>query len=276
MSTLDDVRAALAGDRARKVAYPRRLHRLQVLGTAPVGAGLLRVRLGGDDLAGLTSHPEAVDEHVKLLFPDPVGGALRLPEQRGEELAWPTPRPTSRDYSVRRRTADALEVDVMLHPGGLASDWAAAAAPGDDLWLVGPPDGLVVPTTYDRYLFAGDLAASPVVARWLETAPAGTRGWALVEVAGPHEEHPLTGPPGVEVRWVHRGDAPPGTTEVLVDAVRAVEVPDGASLFVWAAGEASCLRPLRRWARDERGLPRAATSISGWWKRGSAGTPAGA
>ncbi len=263
------VATARDGDRARKVRYPTVLRRLQVLGREPVGSGLLRISLGGPELEGLVSH--AVDEHVKLLFPDPLDGELRLPTRRDDELLWPSPRPTSRDYSVRRVTADALEIDVVVHEGGLAAAWARDAPLGSDQWLVGPPEGLVIPA-FDAYVFAADLSAAPVVARWLEQAPADARGWAVIEVADATEEFPLPGPPGMEVIWVHRGDAAPGTTEVLAEAVAQLPVPPGA--FVWVAGEATCIRPLRRWARDDLGLSRGATSISGYWKRGTAGTPA--
>ncbi len=240
-----------------------------MLGRATVGSGLLRISLGGPQLDGFVSH--AVDEHVKLLFPDPLDGELRLPVPRGDDLAWPAPRPTSRDYSVRRVTADALEIDVVVHEGGLASAWAQAAPIGSDQWLVGPPEGLVVPDGFEAYVFVADLSAAPVVARWLEQAAPGARGWAVIEVADASEQFPLQGPPGVEVVWVHRGAAAPGTVEVLADAVTQLAVPAGA--FVWVAGEATCIRPLRRWARDELGLSRGATSISGYWKRGSFGTP---
>lgn len=249
--------------------YPTRLRRLQVLGRSPVGSGLLRLRLGGPELEGFVSH--TVDEHVKLLFPDPLSGELRLPSRRDDELVWPSPRPTSRDYSVRRVSTESLEIDVVVHEGGLASGWAQSAAVGDDQWLVGPPEGLVIPSSFSSYVFAADLSAAPVVARWLEQAPPDTRGWAVIEVADASEEFSVQRPPGVEVRWVHRGAAAPGTAHVLAETVTQLPVPPGA--FVWVAGEASCIRPLRRWARDELGLSRGSTSISGYWKRGAAGTP---
>jgi NADPH-dependent ferric siderophore reductase len=257
------VTAALAGSRARTVHYPRRLRTLSVLGTAPVGSGLLRVALGGPGLAGFESH--TVDEHVKLLFPDSPD---QLPQQRGDDLAWPTPRPPSRDYSVRRVTAEALEVDVVLHGSGLASDWARAAQPGDQIHLVGPPSGLVVPDRYARLLLAGDLSASPVVARWLEALPPTAAGWALIEVGSAAEEFPLAAPSGMDVRFVRRAGSP-GTGDALEQAVRAC--PVSAEDFVWIAGEAGQIRPLRRWARQELGLPRSSASVSGYWKRGTAG-----
>ncbi|MCW2622212.1 MAG: NADPH-dependent ferric siderophore reductase [Frankiales bacterium] len=267
MNHLDAIAQARAGTRARKVGYPRRLRTLEVLRIAPVGAGLLRLTLGGPGLAGFESH--TVDEHVKLLFPDQLTGELRLPEQRGDDLSWPNPRPLSRDYSVRRFDGRELDVDVVSHPGGLASDWAAGAQVGDPVHLVGPLGGLIVPDRYPRYLLAGDLSAAPVIARWLETLPGTATGWAVVEVGAEAEQFDLTGPPGMDVHWAVRNDPEPGLGDALEREIRALPVHPGD--FVWIAGEAGQIRPLRRWARDELGLPRSAASVVGYWKRGAAG-----
>ena len=47
--------------------------------------------------------------------------------------------------------------------------------------VAGPPGGFVIPGRYDRYLFAGDHTALPQIARYLETLPPGTRGWAFLD-----------------------------------------------------------------------------------------------
>jgi NADPH-dependent ferric siderophore reductase len=40
---------------------------------------------------------------------------------------------------------------------------------------------------------------------------------------------------------------------------------------VWAAGEAAAVQRIRRHLFDDRGLPRAQTSVRGYWKHGRAG-----
>ncbi|GHE53320.1 siderophore-interacting protein [Streptomyces longispororuber] len=266
---LERIAEVRAGRHAEKVGYPIRVRRTEVVRTAMVGGGLLRVTLGGPGAQGFEAH--APDEHVKLLFPEP-DGSLRLPEQDGTMLRWPRPAPTSREYTVRRYDPAAAEIDIdfALHDGGLASDWARAVAPGAVVHVAGPPGGLVVPHAYDRYLLAGDLTALPAIARWLEELPRTARGWAFVEVADAAEEIELSAPGGVEVRWLHRGDRPAGTGDALADAVTAVTVPEGERLYVWAAGEAGRLKPLRRWVRDELRLDKADYDITGYWKRGVA------
>lgn len=208
---------------------------------------------------------------MKLIFPDP-DGTLRLPEPNGAMLSWPRPALVSREYTVRRYDQDAgeIDIDVAAHDGGLASDWARAARPGDVMHVAGPPGGLIVPHTYDRYLLAGDITALPAIARWLEELPRSAKGWAFVEVVDAAQEIELSAPEGVEVRWLHRGDLPAGTGDALERAVTAVTVPEGERVYLWVAGEAGQIKPLRRWARDELRLDRADHDITGYWKRGVA------
>lgn len=208
---------------------------------------------------------------MKLFFPDEQG-ELRLPEPDGLMLRWPKPLPVTREYTVRRHDPDAAEIDidVALHAGGLAADWARTVTPGTRVHVAGPPGGVVVPDAYDSYLLGGDITALPAIARRLEELPATAAGWAFIEVADESEEIELAAPEGVAVRWLHRGTAAPGTSDILERAVRTVQVPPGERVFVWLAGEAGVLKPLRRWVRDELRIPREDCGITGYWKRGVA------
>ncbi|RDI50180.1 siderophore-interacting protein [Nocardia mexicana] len=259
----------LSGVHGAKVGYPIGLRELEVLRTEQVGSGLLRITFGGPELDGF--HSYVPDEHVRLVFPCD-DGVLRLPVRDGLSLEWGSPRPVSREYTVRRYSAEdgELDIDFAIHPGGLASDWALAAAPGTRVHIAGPPGGVVVPESYDRYLFAGDLTALPAIARWLERLPRNASGWAFIEVADAAEEILLDPPSGIEVRWVHRGSAEPGTGDAFEKAVRTVKAPEGERIYVWMAGEAGWLRPLRKWVRTELGVGPKDYLIAGYWKRGVA------
>lgn len=259
----------LSGEHGDKVGYPIGLCAVQVVRTAQVGAGLVRITFGGADLADF--HSYVPDEHVRLIFPD-ENGELRLPRKDGLSLEWDKPRPVSREYTVRRFSAEdrELDIDFAIHPGGLASEWALAATPGTPMHIAGPPGGVVVPKTYDRYLLAGDITALPAIARWLAWLPRESAGWAVVEVRGPEEEIPLDAPAGFEVRWVHRGDAAAGTGDAFEKALRTIEVPAGERVYVWLAGEAGVLKPLRRWVGTELGVGPKDRLIAGYWKRGVA------
>ncbi|MET9108952.1 siderophore-interacting protein [Streptomyces zhihengii] len=266
---LERIAEVRAGRVPEKVGYPIRVRETEVVRTAWIGGGLLRVTLGGPGTEGFEAH--APDEHVKLLFREP-DGSLRLPEPDGTMLKWPRPAPTSREYTVRRYdpVSGELDIDVAAHEGGLASDWARGARPGSVVHVAGPPGGLIVPHSYDRYLLVGDITALPAIARWLEELPRDARGWVFAEVAGPGEEIGLAAPDGFEVRWLHRGDRPAGTGDALARAATGVSIPAGERVYVWAAGEAGQIKPLRRWVRDGLGLDRADHDITGYWKRGVA------
>ncbi|WP_432483531.1 siderophore-interacting protein [Kineococcus esterisolvens] len=258
-----------AGSTPAKVGYPIGIRELEVVRTRRLGSAVVRVTLGGPGAEGFASH--VPEEHVRLVFPD-EHGVLRLPERDGSSLRWPRPLPVSREYTVRRHdpVTGEVDVDLVLHPGGVASEWAACTRPGDRVHVAGPPGGVVVPDVHERYLFAGDLTALPQIARYLEALPATATGWAFVEVADAAEEVEVTAPVGFEVRWVHRGDVPPGHGDALERALRELPLPDGRHAFVWIAGEAGVLKPLRRWVRHELGVPAARCRITGYWKRGVA------
>ncbi|WP_431782706.1 siderophore-interacting protein [Streptomyces chumphonensis] len=266
---LERIAEVREGRTPEKVGYPIRVRETEVVRTGAVGAGLVRVTLGGPGVAGFEAH--APDEHVKLVFPE-ADGSLRLPEPHGAMLRWPRPSPTTREYTVRRfdPVAGELDIDVARHDGGLVWDWACAVRPGVVVHVAGPPGGLIVPHVYDRYLLAGDLTALPAIARRLEELPKDARGWAFVEVADASEEIPLSAPVDFEVRWLHRGERPAGTGDALARAVTAVPVPEGERLFVWAAGEAGQVKPLRRWVRDTLRPAKDDHDITGYWKRGVA------
>ncbi|HYH32355.1 MAG TPA: siderophore-interacting protein [Pseudonocardia sp.] len=266
---LERIAEVRAGTRAERVPYPIHIRECEVVGTGMVGSGLLRLTLGGDGTAGFESH--APCEHVKLVFPD-ERGELRLPVPDGLVLRWPRPMPVSREYTVRRYDAATgeIDLDIALHQGGLAAEWAANATPGTRVHVAGPPGGVVVPAHYENYLLGGDITALPAIARRLEELPRTAAGWAFIEVADASEEIELSAPEDVAVRWLHRGVAAPGTSDVLERAVRTVQVPPGERVFVWLAGEAGVLKPLRRWVRDELGVPREDCDITGYWKRGIA------
>jgi NADPH-dependent ferric siderophore reductase len=72
------------------------------------------------------------------------------------------------------------------------------------------------------------------------------------------------------VRWLHRGEVSPGCSDLLGQALRSVAVPQGERVHVWIAGEAGALTPLRRWVRDDLGVPRDDVDVTGYWKRGVA------
>ena len=251
----------------RPARRPRRLHSAQVIRTERLTPHMQRVVLGGADLTDFAADT-CTDHYVKLLFPPTEGVTYPEPfdlERIREEL----PRdqwPVTRTYTVRHWDPEhrELTLDFVIHGDeGRAGPWAINARPGDVVRFLGPGGAYAPDPAADWHLLAGDESALPAIARALESLPAGATAYAFVEVAGPEEEQKIDS--DVEVVWLHRGDRPIG--EALVEAVRALEVPEGR-VHAFVHGEAGFVKELRRLLRVERAIPREDLSISGYWRLG--------
>lgn len=248
-----------------------------MLRTARITPRLVRVTVGEESLA--TFPAGGGDQHVVLyLYPDDAV----LPEPltlTSARVAFNTARPHMRSYTVRRfdPVRHELDLDFVLHQphGGPAADWAERAAPGDPLIVVGPSPAYRLDPEVGNHLLIGDETAIPAIAALLGELPAGVAARAVVEVADAAEEQPLgsaTGAADVQVQWVHRDGAPAGRPEALLAAVRALDLPPGAELTVWAAGERGVMQALRGHLLDERGLARTQVRTGNYWRIGQAGT----
>ncbi|MFB4312164.1 siderophore-interacting protein [Actinomadura sp. GTD37] len=255
------------GTDVRRIGYPIGVRTLRVLRREQVTPNIVRLTLGGPELAGF--HTYQADDHIKIIFPD-ADGAVRLPAPTADmDLDWPKPSPPSRRYTIRRYDADAgeLDMDFVLHPGGLASEWAAAAEPGEDAAVAGPPGAKAFPHNYDHYVFAVDATALPAAARWLEESPQDVSAQLVVETADAADHaYPLAPRAGAEVTWLVRD----GGRSPLAAAVRSLDLPAGRT-FLFAAGETGAIKPLRSWARDLKAATGVDALFTGYWKLGVAG-----
>jgi NADPH-dependent ferric siderophore reductase len=199
---------------------------------------MIRIVFGGEGLAGLGAG-EFTDHYVKL----------RIGER-------------TRTYTVREWDGERLTIDFVVHGDeGVAGPWAAAAKPGDTLELRGPGGAYTPDPDADWHLMVGDPSVVPAISASLARVQEGRLVHVLLQGDGPEDEQPLESPGDLRVQWLHGGGE-----ERLADAVRELEWPEGA-VHVFAHGEASAVRALRRHLLAERGLPRESVSISGYWKR---------
>ena len=289
-----------------------------VAGVRELGPSMRRITLTGPHLGGFGVAGD--DQRVKLvLAPDPTAlDELRAagPEWYPAFCALPDERrPVLRTYTVRAARPELAEVDldVVLHgvvdgvPGGHAgpaATWAATAAPGDPVVLMGPDRpgrgrawGVewAPPATARRLLLAGDETAVPAVGAIVESLPPGRRAVAVLEVPEAGDVQDLRLPEGVAVRWLARADRPRG--ELLVPAVHAAlvdlgvcaapgpapedvdldagplwEVPEdlgaGADCYAWLAGEAGVVKRLRRHLVADLGVDRRSVAFMGYWREG--------
>ncbi|MEU9079809.1 siderophore-interacting protein [Kitasatospora sp. NPDC048538] len=223
----------------------------------------------------------APDQQVKLCFPRPGQRVPELPPQSADPMGWyqaylaipEAARPLLRSFTLRRRRPGTrqVEIDFVLHgDAGPAAAWAARAAAGQRLGMVGP-SALYAPAVpfpdaaaaADWVLLAGDETALPAVATLVGALPAAVPAVVFVEIADEAERQPLESGAEPVVHWLPRGGASPGA--VLTEAVRAAELPAGRP-FVWLAGEAGAVRALRRHLVDGRGVPKASIDFTGYWR----------
>lgn len=233
-----------------------------VLGDGPDAAGFDQLAAGWKGFS---------DSYVKLVFlaaghtyPDP----LDLDEVRATmpPEAWPV----LRTYTLRRFDPQAREVwiDFVVHgDAGVAGPWAAQAQPGDTVYLRGPGGAYRPDPAADHHLLVGDEAALPAIAASIEALPAGARATAFVEVSDASEEQPVQTAGDVELVWLHRGSAAPGSTSLLDEAVRAWDWPEGV-VHAFVHGESTLLRTVRPYVVGERGVPRDGLSVSAYWRLG--------
>jgi NADPH-dependent ferric siderophore reductase len=210
-----------------------RSFRVQVARVQRLSPHFRRVTFAGDELADFGT--AGLDQRVKVVLPLPEIGFAAFPDVDDWYAAWrelpAKHRNPFRTYTVRAVRPDEREVDIDFvghGDAGLASAWAAAAAPGDELVLIGPDErssGRAIgidwrPGDVQTLLLAGDETAAPAICSILETLPDDARGVALIEVPSPDDRLEVRAPAGVEVRWLTRENAESVHGGRLVPAVR--------------------------------------------------------
>lgn len=241
---------------------------LRVRRTAQLTPRMLRIVFEGDDLARFDRNDQL---HCRLIFQpkDVVSPQWPSIDDRGH-IVWPQQRKLdTRVYTIRSIDVPKgeLTIDFALHDrAGPATRWAIAASAGDLVGIVGPAaDG---PRPAGFYLLAGDETGLPGIARILENLDGKARGFAFVEIGGTSEKLPLAHPAGIQLRWLDRRGAEPGTTLLLTDAVRSVTWPsDRQDSFFWGGCEHKAFRQIHRYLRNDVDLPRERQVFYSHWHR---------
>lgn len=261
--TFDDARV----QRTRREPPPFR--RVRVRSTEPLNARMLRVVLGGDDLAGFAI-PSAASS-VRLLLPPPGSDNLVMPKWSGNQFELPAGRRAPiRTFTPRYFDDERLELtlDVVLHDQGAATEWARAAAPGDEVAISGPGRSEELDPDARSHLLVGDESAIPAIGQLLETIPDDRTVEVHIEISDSVARLDLPAHPGATVTWHDAvADAPPG--DAMVTALEAVDpVPEA----VWVAGEAAAVQRARTHLFDKCGRSRSSVTARGYWKLGRSAT----
>jgi NADPH-dependent ferric siderophore reductase len=244
--------------------FPLRTGIADVVRVSQLTPLMTRITLTAPELADFGV--EEPGEIVTLGWPNP-DHELVLPRRRWR-FPPGTPEQHWRNFTVRRHDLGRAEIDIdfVLHgDDGRASAWARRARPGDRVGFAGPRTHWAGGNGADWSLLVADETGLPALLAIVESLPAGRRATALMEVADDAERPPVATDADVTLHWLSRGGRPAGTTTVLVDALRELELPSGRGR-VWGGGEALAMRAIRDHLREQRGVPRAAMQALGYWK----------
>lgn len=237
----------------RRPIARRLLDRMLVTGTIveveEVAPRMRRIRIGGEALAGLKWVP---GQHIRVLIGSGglLGGVLRT-------------------YSVWRYDSswEALDLIGLDHgddaPG---ASWVRDARPGQEVSFMKPEGGFVVREEAAYHLFAGEETAAVAFGAMLRTLPAGAAAYGVVEAEGPGDHLDLPRP----LTRVCRDGAPAANSEVLVKAVRELELPDEPGV-AYLAGEARTIQAVRAHLVGERGWQRRDIRTKPFWTPGKKG-----
>ena len=255
-------------DQQTAVERPANFSELTLLRRCEVFPGMIRLTLATDDPGKLGTE----GLHLKLMLPaDRTRPAVWPSVAANGVTSWPkgSDRLHVRYYTVRalRPEAAEIDIDVVRHDGGIISDWALGASPGERIGVMGPL-GDPLPAVRDGLLLAGDETALPALARMAE---------ALGETASGHLVAAL--PEGIDP-----GCYLPATSLAITvlpsrqfragiePAVRDIGSKNRLR-HAWFAGEHANAQALRRLFRDEFGLNREQQLSAAYWRFDRSSSP---
>lgn len=228
------------------------LHRGRVIHHQTVTPHMVRVTVG--DIVPAEGSAPAFGRYGDEFF------ALAVPSRTGE--------PVSRYYTARawRPEVGELDIDLLLHGDGPATEWAARAQPGDEVAFDEPRGHYRPPVGTEWIGLCGDATSLPAVGRIVQERADATDASTsipvriVLSVDDPADRQHFDLRDGDTVRWVD-ADALVAETLALADAD-----PAGAG-YLWFAGEASDMRAVRQRLRRELRWPTERWTTMGYWRR---------
>lgn len=239
----------------------------RVLGRQVLTPGMIRLTFSGDEFAVFpgTGMP---DEYLRLFFPNAETGKLHLPVIT-DDGRWTYPDGQDAicysTYTVRQHRPEAGEIDIdfVVHEGGVASDWARKARPGDVV-TINRPRGLYAPPADIAWqLLVADATGLPALSRILEQTSKHVQSRVFIEIAAAEHEQPLPHHEFATVTWLHRsgnGVAP----SRMADVVKAMPLSPTPG-YIWVAGEQKIVRSIRKYVRQDLKLPPERYELVGYW-----------
>lgn len=232
-----------------------------------LSAGMLRLTLAGDGLESFrtTGMP---DEYLRLFFPNEETGELVLPMIDGEgRWSYREGKPPVRcsTYTVRRfdRHSREIDIDFVVHQGGVASEWAQRVDEGEPM-IINNPRGLYTPSSdLPWQLVIADATGIPAAARLLEQKTDRLACRVIFEVACEADIQPLPEVANTAVTWIV-GSGNGVYKSRLGEIFPNLPLPVGDG-HIWAAGEQETIRQIRKLAKGKLKLPPERHKLVAYW-----------
>jgi NADPH-dependent ferric siderophore reductase len=214
-----------------------------------VTPSMVRVRLGGAGLSGFTS-TDVPDERLRLVFDQPNGQD-----------------PVVRSYTVREfdPAGPFLDIDFVVHDGGVAARWAVDVQPGDRIQVSDARGWYRPPADTEWQLLIADMTGLPALTRAVEQLPSGMRAHVIAWASSEQDRQIVPTDAAVTYQWIHPSRSESVET-TLLDAVDQFTLPTGIG-YLWAATEAGEARAIRHLFHRQRGWTPDRFEIKGYWRR---------
>ncbi|MDL9948141.1 SIP domain-containing protein [Gordonia sp. ABSL11-1] len=234
-----------------------------------------QITFGGGDLASYT--PGGHDQFLYVMTPPAGRTDLTVDASFSREdfgRFTDENRPVGGYYTLRRWRPESAEIDMLFVLHGIGENshaepgpsarWAAGARPGDPVALWGPRTIYEPPADTDWVLLVGDETGLPAICVILEHLPEDTSAHVFVEIGDERDRLDLPEREGIHITWLVRGDSPAGTTDLLLDAVRELDLPEG-NVYAWGGAEARTMRSVTNYLRRKRAVERRRVRMTGYW-----------
>ncbi|NEW42176.1 siderophore-interacting protein [Nocardia cyriacigeorgica] len=261
----------------------RRICTAEVVASKRLSPHFVRVTVAGADLGDFTSM--GYDQWFRLFLRRPQQSELRLPTAANNLwyaqylMMSKDSRPLVRNYTVRDfRPAGTgqfgahpeIDIDFVSHgDDSPASAWANNVSTGTTVGLFDEGVMYQAPDHTSWSLLVGDESALPAIAGVLRSAPRDLRGAAYIEIPHIDDVQELDEPEGVTVHWLPRTDEAAKIGALATATVREAELP-GTGVYAFIAGEQALASGVRRHLVNERGIPKADVTFTGYWRFGKA------
>ena len=253
-------------DQSAPVYQPVNFSELRLIRRSRPIPGLTRLTLEADDVVMLADG----GLHVKLMLPADRTRAPVWPSVAANGVTkWPKgdDRLHVRYFTLRsvRPEMGEVDIDVVEHPGGMISDWALEASPGDRIGVMGPGGGQP-PEQHEGLLLAGDMTALPPIARILESLSPKASGHLVVAFPEGAEPASYLPPTTLELRTI----APERFRQEVLPVIQKIGTGHRIQ-NAWFGGEHANAQALRQLFKRDFGLGQGVQLSVAYWREGRRG-----